>query len=123
MMGEVRVLYRKPYIAMITATNAHLISMTSVSELEYIKFMLVAMKKIDKELFDDLHDQFVQLDPTGDGQITKSDLILLTKRKMKSLRHKMQLSEYKVCPFSEWQVSMHCMLSTTSSHHHYLCSN
>ena len=77
-------LYRKPYIAMITATNAHLISMTSVSELEYIKFMLVAMKKIDKELFDDLHDQFVQLDPTGDGQITKSDLILLTKRKMKS---------------------------------------
>jgi hypothetical protein len=81
---------------MITATNAHLISMTSVSELEYIKFMLVAMKKIDKELFDDLHDQFVQLDPTGDGQITKSDLILLTKRKMKSLRHKMQLSEYKV---------------------------
>ena len=67
-----------------------------MSELEYIKFMLVAMKKIDKELFDDLHDQFVQLDPTGDDQITKSDLIIMAKRRMKTLRHKMELSEYKV---------------------------
>ncbi len=67
-----------------------------MSELEYIKFMLVAMKKIDRELFDDLHDQFVQLDPTGDGQITKRDLTIMAARKMKSLRHKLQLSEYKV---------------------------
>jgi Ca2+-binding EF-hand superfamily protein len=58
--------------------------------------MLVAMKKVDKELFDDLHDQFVQLDPTGDGQITKSDLIIMARRRMKTLRHKMELSEYKV---------------------------
>ena len=29
-----------------------------INELEYIKFMLVAMKKIDADLFDDLHDQF-----------------------------------------------------------------
>lgn len=29
-----------------------------INELEYIKFMLVAMKKIDANLFDDLHDQF-----------------------------------------------------------------
>ena len=39
-----------------------------VSELEYIKFMLVAMKKIDGELFDDLRDQFARLDLTGDGK-------------------------------------------------------
>ena len=39
-----------------------------VSELEYIKFMLVAMKKIDGELFDDLRDQFDRLDLTGDGK-------------------------------------------------------
>jgi len=30
----------------------------AVNKLEYIKFMLVAMKKIDADLFDDLHDQF-----------------------------------------------------------------
>lgn len=61
--------------------------------------MLVAMKKIDKELFDDLHNQFVQLDPTGDGQITKSDLVIMAERKMKTMRHKMELSEYKVSFF------------------------
>ena len=30
----------------------------AVNKLEYIKFMLVAMKKIDADLFDDLHEQF-----------------------------------------------------------------
>lgn len=29
-----------------------------INELEYIKFMLVAMKKIDADLFDDLREQF-----------------------------------------------------------------
>jgi len=30
--------------------------------------MLVAMKKIDGELFDDLREQFLRLDMTGDGK-------------------------------------------------------
>ena len=72
----------------------HLISVaftTAVSELEYIKFMLgmqgalpslsyllilkphssflaVAMRKIDASLFDELREQFVKLDMTGDGK-------------------------------------------------------
>lgn len=65
-------------------------------EFEFIKFMLVAMKKIDGELFDDLRYRFHQLDQTGDGKITKGDLVLLAKRKIKKVRNKLMLREYKV---------------------------
>jgi len=68
-----------------------------VCEFEYIKFMLVAMKKIDGEIFDDLRYRFRQLDQTGDGKITKGDLVLMAKRKMKKVRNKLMLREYKVC--------------------------
>jgi len=67
-----------------------------VCEFEFIKFMLVAMKKIDGELFDDLRHRFRQLDQTGDGIITKGDLVLLAKRKIKKVRNKLMLREYKV---------------------------
>ena len=56
-----------------------------VSELEYIKFMLVAMNKVDGALFNDLRDQFRQLDMTGDGQITKKDLQIMATRKMRKV--------------------------------------
>ena len=58
--------------------------------------MLVAMKKIDGELFDDLRYRFRQLDQTGDGKITKRDLVLTARRKMKKVRNKLMLQEYKV---------------------------
>ena len=59
-----------------------------VSELEYIKFMLVAMKKIDGELFDDLRDQFARLDLTGDG-----------KTPTRSFFHEMIIPQYNLlCP-------------------------
>ena len=58
--------------------------------------MLVAMKKIDGELFDDLRYRFRQLDQTGDGKITKADLVLMAKRRIKKVRNKMMLREYKV---------------------------
>lgn len=66
-----------------------------VSELEYIKFMLVAMNKVDGALFNDLRDQFRQLDMTGDGQITKKDLQIMATRKMRKVSHKMKLYQYK----------------------------
>ncbi|KAL3809946.1 hypothetical protein ACHAXA_011388 [Cyclostephanos tholiformis] len=66
-----------------------------VSEVEYIKFMLVAMRKIDGELFDDLRYRFHQLDPTGDGKITQKDLVLMAKRKREKVRNKLMLREYK----------------------------
>jgi Ca2+-binding EF-hand superfamily protein len=52
-----------------------------VDALEYTKFMLVAMKKIDGDLFDDLQFRFKQLDKTGDGKITKDDLIAMLKER------------------------------------------
>ncbi len=66
-----------------------------VNELEYIKFMLVAMKKVDAHLFDELHDQFRQLDLTNDGLVTKKDLQLLAARKLRKVSYKLQLSDYK----------------------------
>jgi Ca2+-binding EF-hand superfamily protein len=50
-----------------------------VDALEYTKFMLVAMKKIDGELSDNLQFRFKQLDKTEDGKITKVDLIAMLK--------------------------------------------
>jgi hypothetical protein len=67
-----------------------------VSEVEYIKFMLVAMKKVDAKLFDDLHLQFKKIDVIGDGKITKNDLKVMATRKMKKVHNKLALSVYKV---------------------------
>lgn len=50
-----------------------------VDALEYTKFMLCAMKKIDADLFEDLQFRFKQLDKTGDGKLTKDDLLSLLK--------------------------------------------
>jgi len=67
----------------------------AVSELEYIRFMLIAMKKVDAQLLDDLHAQFCHLDTTGDGKITKRDLQVMAARKLRKVSHKLELSEYK----------------------------
>lgn len=67
-----------------------------VSEMEYIKFMLVAMKKVDVKLFDDLHEQFRKMDVVGDGKITKNDLKIMAVRKMRKVHNKLALSAYKV---------------------------
>ena len=52
---------------------------SSVDALEYTKFMLCAMKKIDADLFEDLQFRFKQLDKTGDGKLTKEDLMSMLK--------------------------------------------
>lgn len=66
-----------------------------VNELEYIKYMLVAMKKVESSLFDELHDQFKQLDLTNTGLVTKKDLQLIAERRLKKASYKLQLSDYK----------------------------
>ncbi len=66
-----------------------------VNELEYIKFMLVAMKKVDAHLFDELHEQFKQLDVTKSGLVTKRDLMLIAERKLRKVSYKLELSHYK----------------------------
>jgi len=59
-------------------------------------FMLVAMHKIDGSLFDELHDQFQELDVTGNGQIMEKDLKMMAKSKMRKVRRKLELRAYKV---------------------------
>mmetsp|Transcript_8003 Transcript_8003/g.12944 ORF Transcript_8003/g.12944 Transcript_8003/m.12944 type:complete len:121 (-) Transcript_8003:367-729(-) len=71
------------------------ISNVTVSELEYIKFMLVAMHKVDGALIDELCKQFKELDQTGDGNITKQDLKIMVTRKMRKVSHKLKLHSYK----------------------------
>ena len=58
--------------------------------------MLVAMHKIDGSLFDELHDQFQELDVTGNGQIMEKDLKMMAKSKMRKVRRKLELRAYKV---------------------------
>lgn len=67
-----------------------------VSKLEYIKFMLQAMNKCEPALFDNLQAQFDRIDVLGDGRITKKDLTMRAKRKLKSVSKKLELSAYKV---------------------------
>lgn len=88
-----------------------------VSELEYIRFMLVAMKKVDGKLFDELHDQFRQLDMNHDGVVTKKDLQLIAARKLRKVSYKLQLSDYKRQLYRQSRQSMmksalHLMTST-----------
>jgi len=61
-----------------------------------MQFMLVAMHKIDGSLFDELHDQFQELDVTGNGQIMEKDLKMMAKSKMRKVRRKLELRAYKV---------------------------
>lgn len=58
----------------------------AVSELEYVKYMLVAMQKVDGALIDELRKQFHKLDPNGDGQITQQDLQVMTAKRTKKVR-------------------------------------
>mmetsp|Transcript_639 Transcript_639/g.834 ORF Transcript_639/g.834 Transcript_639/m.834 type:complete len:537 (-) Transcript_639:28-1638(-) len=88
-----------------------------VNELEYIKFMLVAMKKIDAHLFDELHDQFKQLDVTKSGLVTKRDLMLIAERKLRKVSCKLELSHYKhtLKSKSQRRSMMHSALHLMSS--------
>jgi hypothetical protein len=50
-----------------------------VSRLEYMEFMLVEMKLVDKSVIDELREQFDRLDMTMSDSLTKQDLILMAK--------------------------------------------
>ncbi|KAL7490331.1 hypothetical protein ACHAW6_016202 [Cyclotella cf. meneghiniana] len=56
-----------------------------VNESEYIRFKLVALKKVDAKLFNDLHHQFLRMDSTGDGKTTKTELKIMTACKMRKV--------------------------------------
>jgi hypothetical protein len=57
--------------------------------------MLVAMKKVDPRLLDELRDYFDQLDISNTGELCKDDLIEIARRKMMKPRRKLELYAYK----------------------------
>lgn len=68
-----------------------------VTKLEYFEFMLKAMKKVDEELFEQLHAQFARLDADGSGTLEVTDLEILARRKRGFDRTKrtLELAEYR----------------------------
>lgn len=57
--------------------------------------MLVAMNKVDPELLDEIRDYFDRLDVNNTGELSKDDLIVMVRRKMKNPRRKLELHAYK----------------------------
>jgi len=67
----------------------------NVTELEYTKFMLLKMQKVDEDLLEELHKQFSHFDADNSGVLAKSDLYEMAKRRSKEPSSKLRLSGYK----------------------------
>ena len=67
-----------------------------VKEVEFLTFMLVAMKKVDRELIDRIREHFHLLDLTNSGTLTRADLEAMAKKRLRSARTKLRLAQYKV---------------------------
>jgi len=55
---------------------------------EFVEFMLVKMELVDKRLLRDLHDQFKALDVTKSGYLSKRDLQVMAKQKVRQAKAK-----------------------------------
>eukprot|EP00978_Attheya_sp_CCMP212_P030653 scaffold113525_cov46-Attheya_sp.AAC.1 len=66
-----------------------------VTRLDYMEFMLVTMKKVDRDTLDILHSQFDELDLTHSGTLVKRDLELMARKRLRKVRKKLKLSAYK----------------------------
>jgi hypothetical protein len=62
---------------------------------EFLVFMLVATKKIDYDLVDELQAYFNKLDVYGSGELSREDLMQRAKEKLRSPRRKLELAAYK----------------------------
>jgi Ca2+-binding EF-hand superfamily protein len=62
---------------------------------DFLEFMLLAMKRVDQNMLDELRKQFDRLDVDKSGTLDKQDLIELAKRELQSPRRKLQLALYK----------------------------
>jgi potassium channel subfamily K len=66
-----------------------------VTEVDFVVFMLQAMKKVDTDLIDQIRDHFRNLDMTHSGTLVRGDLELMARKKLRSARSKLRLSTYK----------------------------
>jgi potassium channel subfamily K, other eukaryote len=67
----------------------------TVTELDFLVFMLQAMKKVDSDLIDKIREHFRNLDLTHSGTLVRGDLELMAKRKLRTSHAKLQLAAYK----------------------------
>jgi len=51
-----------------------------ISPLEFVEHMLMAMKKVDAKLLEELHAQFNALDADHSGRLNKADIDILSQR-------------------------------------------
>ena len=72
-----------------------------VTEAEFLTFMLVAMKKVDRELIDHIRDHFHELDLNRSGTLERADLEAMARKNLRSARTKLRLREYKVRSFRD----------------------
>jgi len=66
-----------------------------VTRLDYMEFMLITMKKVDRDTLDILHSQFDELDLTHSGTLVNRDLELMARKRLRKVRKKLKLSAYK----------------------------
>jgi hypothetical protein len=66
-----------------------------VSWAEFLEFMLIAMKKVDAELIEELQEYFGRLDVCGTGELSREDLIALARKKLASPDRRKELAIYK----------------------------
>lgn len=66
-----------------------------VTELDFVVFMLKAMKKVDDDLIMAIRGHFHKLDLTNSGTLVRKDLELRAKKKLRSVKTKLRLGAYK----------------------------
>ena len=66
-----------------------------VTELDFVIFMLQAMKKVDRELIDHIRHHFRVLDVTRSNTLCRDDLELTAKKKLRSVKTKLRMSAYR----------------------------
>jgi Ion channel len=67
----------------------------TVTELDFMIFMLQAMKKVDSDLIIKIREHFKALDLTHSGTLARADLELMAKRKLRTTQSKLRLAAYK----------------------------
>lgn len=67
----------------------------TVTELDFVVFMLKAMKKVDDDLIEAIRDHFSKLDLTKSGTLNRADLELRAEQQLRTVKTKLRLSTYK----------------------------
>ncbi len=76
---------------------------STVTKAEFLEFMLIAMRKVDRDLMDELDAHFRRLDVDGSGVLSRDDLIVHARRKLKDPARKLELARYKTKLLSQQQ--------------------